>query len=152
MNCRAKTQSGLVVLFILVFSGLASARELEWTELSSTLIEIQPFASHQGEVLSSYVPVIPTLMKGFLSWDPHKELNISTQNKDWREPSSKTSELIEDISAQFDVENAQFPHFFKGMNLGVLEGHHLVGSRSSLYDQEALMKAHLIFLRYKKLV
>ena len=108
MNCRAKTQSGLVVLFILVFSGLASARELEWTELSSTLIEIQPFASHQGEVLSSYVPVIPTLMKGLLSWDPHKELNISTQNKDWREPSSKTSELIEDISAQFDVENAQY--------------------------------------------
>jgi hypothetical protein len=49
-----------------------------------------------------------------------------------------------------DVENAQFPKYFKGMNLGVLEGHHLVGSRSSLFDQEALMKAHLIFLRYKK--
>lgn len=49
-----------------------------------------------------------------------------------------------------DVENAQFPEFFNGMNLGVLEGHHLVGSRSSLYDQEALMKAHLIFLNYKK--
>lgn len=49
-----------------------------------------------------------------------------------------------------DVENAQFPNYFKGMNLGVLEGHHLVGSRSSFYDQEALMKAHLIFLRYKK--
>jgi hypothetical protein len=51
-----------------------------------------------------------------------------------------------------DVENAQFPDYFKGQNLGVLEGHHLVGSRSSFYDQEALMKAHLIFLRYKKLV
>ena len=49
-----------------------------------------------------------------------------------------------------DVENAQFPSYFNGMNLGVIEGHHLVGSRSSLYDQEALMKAHLIFLRYKK--
>lgn len=51
-----------------------------------------------------------------------------------------------------DVENAQFPHYFKGHNLGVLEGHHLVGSRSSLYDQEALMKAHIIFLHYKKLL
>ena len=51
-----------------------------------------------------------------------------------------------------DVENAQFPAFFKGINLGVLEGHHLVGSRSSFYDQEALMKAHLIFLNYKKLI
>lgn len=51
-----------------------------------------------------------------------------------------------------DVENAQFPFYFKGINLGVLEGHHLVGSRSSFYDQEALMKAHLIFLNYKKLL
>lgn len=50
-----------------------------------------------------------------------------------------------------DVENAQFPSYFNGINLGVLEGHHLVGSRSSFYDQEALMKAHLIFLNYKKL-
>jgi hypothetical protein len=51
-----------------------------------------------------------------------------------------------------DVENAQFPYYFKGHNLGVLEGHHLVGSRSSFYDQEALMKAHIIFLNYKKLL
>lgn len=50
-----------------------------------------------------------------------------------------------------DVENAQFPYYFNGHNLGVLEGHHLVGSRSSFYDQEALMKAHLIYLDYKKL-
>lgn len=50
-----------------------------------------------------------------------------------------------------DVENAQFPSYFNGINLGVLEGHHLVGSRSSFYDQEALMTSHLIFLNYKKL-
>lgn len=51
-----------------------------------------------------------------------------------------------------DVENAQFPYYFKGINLGVLKGHHLVGSRSSFYDQEALMLAHLIYLDYKKLL
>lgn len=51
-----------------------------------------------------------------------------------------------------DVENAQFPFYFQGKNLGVLEGHHLVGSRSSFYDQEALMQAHLIYLDYKKLL
>lgn len=50
-----------------------------------------------------------------------------------------------------DVENAQFPSYFNGINLGILEGHHLVGSRSSFYDQEALMESHLIFLNYKKL-
>ncbi len=51
-----------------------------------------------------------------------------------------------------DIENAQFPNYFKALNLGVIEGHHLVGSRSSFYDQEALLKAHLIYLRYKKLL
>jgi len=51
-----------------------------------------------------------------------------------------------------DVENAQFPQYFDGHNLGVLEGHHLVGSRSSFYDQEALLKAHLIFLHYKNVL
>jgi len=51
-----------------------------------------------------------------------------------------------------DIENAQFPSYFNGLNLGILEGHHLVGSRSSFYDQEALMKAHLIYLGYKKLI
>lgn len=51
-----------------------------------------------------------------------------------------------------DVENAQFPVFFKGYNLGILEGHHLIGSRSSFYDQEALLKSILIFLRFKKLL
>lgn len=51
-----------------------------------------------------------------------------------------------------DTDRAQFPTYFKGMNLGVLEGHHLVGSRSSFYNQEALLEAHLIFLLYKKLI
>jgi hypothetical protein len=51
-----------------------------------------------------------------------------------------------------DIENAQFPNYFKALNLGVIEGHHLVGNRSSFYDQEALLKAHLIYLRYKKLL
>lgn len=51
-----------------------------------------------------------------------------------------------------DIENALFPAYFNGLNLGVLKGHHLVSSRSSLYDQEALMSAIIIFLNYKKLL
>ena len=51
-----------------------------------------------------------------------------------------------------DTDRAQFPRYFQGMNLGVLEGHHLIGSRSSFYNQEALLEAHLIFLKYKKLI
>lgn len=51
-----------------------------------------------------------------------------------------------------DTDRAQFPQYFKGLNLGVLEGHHLIGSRSSFYNQEALLEAHLLFLLYKKLI
>ncbi len=51
-----------------------------------------------------------------------------------------------------DVDRAQFPKYFSGINLGVLEGHHLIGTRSSFYNQEALLEAHLIFLNYKKLI
>lgn len=51
-----------------------------------------------------------------------------------------------------DTDRAQFPQYFKGLNLGVLEGHHLIGSRSSFYNQEALLEAHLLYLLYKKLI
>tara|TARA_R110000868_G_scaffold320917_8_gene582005 strand:- start:3603 stop:4799 length:1197 start_codon:yes stop_codon:yes gene_type:complete len=48
-----------------------------------------------------------------------------------------------------DVQFAQFPSFFEAHNLGITEGHHLVGTRSSEYPQEALLEALIIFLRYK---
>ncbi len=51
-----------------------------------------------------------------------------------------------------DVQNALFPDYFKGLNLGILKGHHLVGTRSSTYCQEALLEAHLIFLNYLDLI
>lgn len=51
-----------------------------------------------------------------------------------------------------DVENASFPSYFNGINLGILRGHHLVGTRSSHFCQEALMESHLIFLKYLGLI
>lgn len=48
-----------------------------------------------------------------------------------------------------DVQYAQFPSFFKAHNLGVASGHHLVGTRSSDYPQEALLEALFIFLNWK---
>lgn len=47
-----------------------------------------------------------------------------------------------------DIENALFPDFFNGINLGVLSGHHLVGNRSSKFNQEALLETFVIFLEY----
>ncbi len=51
-----------------------------------------------------------------------------------------------------ETDRAQFPAFFNGINLGVLDGHHLIGTRSSFYNQEALLEAHLVFLKYKNLI
>lgn len=48
-----------------------------------------------------------------------------------------------------DVQYAQFPSFFKAHNLGIASGHHLVGTRSSDYPQEALLESLLIFLNWK---
>lgn len=48
-----------------------------------------------------------------------------------------------------DVQYAQFPSFFKAYNLGIANGHHLVGTRSSDYPQEALLEALVIFLDWK---
>ncbi|MBT3585347.1 MAG: hypothetical protein HN509_10610 [Halobacteriovoraceae bacterium] len=47
-----------------------------------------------------------------------------------------------------DAENALFPAYFDGMNLGIIRGHHLVGTRSSTYSQEALLESHIIFLKH----
>lgn len=52
-----------------------------------------------------------------------------------------------------DAENSLFPYYFsQGQNLGVLKGHHLVGTRSSYFCQEALLESLIIFLNYKKLI
>jgi hypothetical protein len=47
-----------------------------------------------------------------------------------------------------DAENALYPDYFKGLNLGIIKGHHLIGTRSSTFSQEALLEAHIIFLNY----
>lgn len=47
-----------------------------------------------------------------------------------------------------DTQSAKFPEYFKGCNFGVIKGHHLVGTRSSYFSQEALLEAHLIYLHY----
>lgn len=47
-----------------------------------------------------------------------------------------------------DAERALYPDYFQGMNLGIIKGHHLIGTRSSDYAQEALIEAHIAFLNY----
>ncbi|MAE59155.1 MAG: hypothetical protein CME69_09755 [Halobacteriovorax sp.] len=52
-----------------------------------------------------------------------------------------------------DTTNSLFPKYFEeAHNLGIHEGHHLVGTRSSFFCQEALIESLLIFVNYKKLL
>lgn len=51
-----------------------------------------------------------------------------------------------------DADRAMFPDYFSSYNLGIVNGHHLVGNRSSLFAQEAIIEAHLIFLKYLNLI
>lgn len=51
-----------------------------------------------------------------------------------------------------DAERALYPDYFQGINLGILKGHHLIGTRSSDYGQEALIEAHITFLNYLNLL
>jgi hypothetical protein len=51
-----------------------------------------------------------------------------------------------------DVTKAHFPNYFQAQNLGTVRGHHLIGTRSSYYSQEALIESLLIYLNYKKLI
>lgn len=47
-----------------------------------------------------------------------------------------------------DADRALYPDYFNGINLGIINGHHLIGTRSSDFVQEALIEAHIVFLNY----
>lgn len=51
-----------------------------------------------------------------------------------------------------DVTKAHFPKYFKATILGTVRGHHMIGTRSSYFSQEALIESLLIYLDYKKLI
>ena len=57
-----------------------------------------------------------------------------------------------DNDGMVEVENAKFPDYFDGINLGEIPGHHWIGALSSSYCQEALIEAHIIFLNYLKML
>ncbi len=47
-----------------------------------------------------------------------------------------------------DTDRAHFPNHFPSINLGTITGHHLVGTRSSTFNQEALLESYIITLHY----
>ncbi len=51
-----------------------------------------------------------------------------------------------------DCDDAHFPWFFPSINLGIIDGHHLFGMRSTFHSQEAILESLLIFLSFKGLL
>ena len=51
-----------------------------------------------------------------------------------------------------DCDDAHFPWFFPSLNLGIIDGHHLFGMRSTFHSQEAILESLLIFLNFKGLL
>ena len=49
-----------------------------------------------------------------------------------------------------DIDQAHFPSWFEHINLGYIDGHHLIGARSSRFNQEALLIAHISTIQYLK--
>lgn len=47
-----------------------------------------------------------------------------------------------------ETRYAHFPNYFKSINFGTIRGHHLIGTRSSFHNQEALLEAHVLYLKY----
>ena len=97
----------------------------------SNKIVIEPYSSAQGEVISSYFPLLTSIGESLWGWDPKKEAltgreaspsetkpnlsNIvvgqSPTTEAQREPSNKFDELMKNLFVAFDISNTE--HFRK---------------------------------------
>lgn len=112
MHCRVKTLCGLVGFFVFFSNqNLTRADELNWTKLNTTLVQIQPDSSAQGEVISSYPLFFQQMITGLWSWDPREELKNSPSLPLEKHPSGEFSEVFQNFAIQFDVSDRD--HFRK---------------------------------------
>ncbi len=125
LNRRIKILSTLIII-VTVFSasltradrdssGPVSSVDVEWQKLKSAQIEIQAFASGQGEVLSSYPTFLQDLMRGIWGWKPEKQLKKSptttAEKIIERIPESYLQEVMQNLAIDFDLSDPT--HFRK---------------------------------------
>lgn len=116
---NGKTLS-LLALVIIILSQfvMAQPQELGWEELGSKQMQIEPYSSAQGDVISSYIPILPDLGKFIWEWDPKKQNEKlskelkKTSDHIYLEPSySGLNGLMKALYVEFDVSDTQ--HFRK---------------------------------------
>ncbi|MBC7742662.1 MAG: hypothetical protein H7061_10720 [Bdellovibrionaceae bacterium] len=101
----------LLMIVTVFYTEMTRADEMGWSQLSSDQIEIQKFASGEGEVLSNYPSLVQSLMVTFWNWDPQKELKKTTPRVIEREPFNVLQETIQNLVIHFDVTDST--HFRK---------------------------------------
>ncbi|AGH94896.1 hypothetical protein [Pseudobdellovibrio exovorus] len=101
-----------------------SVSELNWQTLNSKTMEIGPYTSGQGEVLTSPIPFFRELGTYFWSWDPKvglKQAKATYHNSEeklkketesiYLEPMSPLNEIMRNLFVQFDLSDTS--HFRK---------------------------------------
>lgn len=149
MRCQVKTKYFLALLIItsnflcqstfsevLSWESLANIKENvsenqktnnNLNENKSRLMNIEPYSSAQGEVISSYIPYFKEVGHFFWGWNPNKEPSQDLKNESTQEPKNQTiespalifrdpapsgmNELMTNLFVDFEVSDAN--HFRK---------------------------------------
>lgn len=99
-----------LALLRVIFLPVQSFAEVNWGNYSHPKMEIQPYSSAQGEVLSSPIPFFNELGELIWGWDPQSELK-KTSDPIYLESSGGLSEIMRSLFISFNVNSTQ--HFRK---------------------------------------
>lgn len=118
MQSQVKIICCLAFMSLQLFSGStqASQHELNWQTLASPTIDISPYSSAQGEVLTSAIPFFKELGVYFWEWDPKLGLNSEQKLKKetegiYLEAMSPIDEIMRNLFVRFDLSDTA--HFRK---------------------------------------
>lgn len=126
MQSQVKIFCCLALLLTVISTSMTQAADENWQKLATPKSVTEPYSSAQGEVISSYFPILTSLGESLWSWDPKKEAQAQATSQTQttldptqiqvgksptqtanREPLNKLDELMKNLFVQFDVSNTQ---------------------------------------------
>lgn len=126
MQSQVKIFCCLALLVLTTATQMTQAADENWQMLTTPKIKTEAYSSAQGEVISSYIPLITTVGESLLSWDPKKEAQTESTSQTQtsldpaqiqlgkspteaanREPYNKLDELVKNLFVEFNVSNTQ---------------------------------------------
>lgn len=126
MQSQVKIFCCLALLALTSASEMTQAADENWKMLTNSKITTEAYSSAQGEVISSYFPLLTSLGETLWSWDPKKEAQTESTSQTEttldpliirvgksptqaanREPYNKLDELMKNLFVKFDVSNTE---------------------------------------------